>query len=157
MTIHGNGGRYVIRREIPAYGLRCPESKRFHRDWKGFHASDVPLTWVRRLADALTDAEENRATSGDCADAWADLRRAERKRDEALSLCLELGEASPRKTWREEAEAGKAHDQALGVVKVARMCKEVLLEDWQILHPVSETVAAIDRGRQPHAVAAAKS
>lgn len=157
MTIHGNRGRYVIRRDIPPYGLRCPESKRFHRDWKGFHASDVPLTWVRRLADALTDAEQSRATACDCAEAWAGLRRAETKRDEALSDCRWIARDRSDFTLQESADATRAAETAQGVVKVARMCQEILLEDWQIWHFVSETVAAIDRGRQLQETATAAS
>ena len=149
MTLDGNGGRYVIRRDIPPYGLRCPDSKRFFRDWTGFHASDVPLTWVRRLADALTDAEQSRVTACDCAEAWSGLRKAEIKRDEALELCRWIPRNHSDYTLQQEADATRTAETAQGVVKVARMCKEVLLEEWQTLHPIAETVAAIDRGRQP--------
>ena len=55
----------------------------------------------------------------------------------------------PDYTLQEQLDLGVAEIRAEGACKVARLIREVLLEEWQIWHPISETVAAIDRGRQP--------
>ena len=116
--LFGWGGTYRVTRDIPPYGMACPKGKGFHRDWKGFGASDVSLTWVRRLADALALADAQQVTASDCANAWGQQRKAETH-------------------WEE------------GASKVSKLIREVLVEEWQVWHPISETLAAIDRGRQP--------
>ncbi len=149
-TINSWSGRYCIRRDIPPYGQHCPEGKGFHRDWKGFHASEVSLTWVRRLADALAMSDASAVTSRDCADAWRAERKADIRKDEArVAHHAATSYRRPDFTLQEQLNLGVAELKATGAARVAQLCREVLLEEWQIWHPISETIAAIDRGRQP--------
>lgn len=152
-TVNNWSGRYCIRRDIPPYGMRCPEGKGFHRDWRGFHASEVPLSWVRRLADALALADASRVTSSNCADAWAANRKAETARDEArVAHHAATSYRRPDFTLTEQLDLGLAELKATGAAKVAQLIAQLLLEDWQQRHPIADTLAAIDRGRQPLAL-----
>lgn len=148
--LFGWGGTYRVTRDIPPYGKACPAGKGFHRDWRGFNASDVSLTWVRRLADALTLADAGHVTSGDCADAWdADRRAALHWEEAGYAHRAACSWKRPDYTLTEQLDLGVAELKAAGASRMAALVREVLLESWQIWHPISETVAAIDRGRQP--------
>ena len=148
--LYGWGGTYRVTRDIPPYGMACPNGKGFHRDWKGFGASDVSLTWVRRLADALALADAQQVTASDCANAWAQQRKAEAHWEEA-SYAYEAANywKRPDYTLTESLDLGVVAIKAAGARKVSILIREVLLEEWQLQHPISETVAAIDRGRRP--------
>lgn len=141
---------YTIRRDIPPYGSRCPKGKGFHRDWRSFHATNVSLKWVRRLADALAMADAHAVTSGDCADAWAADRKAADAWEEAGRIHREACSfRRPDFTLNEKLDLEVQELKTGGASRVAQLCAQVLLEEWQIWHPISETIAAIDRGRQP--------
>ena len=147
--LFGWGGTYRVTRDIPPYGKACPAGKGFHRDWKGFGASDVSLGWVRRLADALALADAQQVTASDCAEAWLQQRRAEAQWDKAAyTWRAACSWKRPDYTLQEQQDLGVAEIRAQGACKVARLIRDVLLEEWGVWHPISETVAAIDRGRQ---------
>lgn len=149
-TINNWSGRYCIRRDIPPFGTRCPKGKGFHRDWRSFHASEVSLHWVRRLADAIALADASAVTSSDCAEAWAADRKASIAWEEAGIAHREAcGHRRPDFTLTEKLDLGVAELKAGGASRVAQLTAQILLEEWQIRHPISETIAAIDRGRQP--------
>jgi len=152
--LFGWGGTYRVTRDIPPYGKACPAGKSFHRDWRGFNASDVSLGWVRKLAAALVLADSAKVTSGDCADAWAADQKAElRWQEVGYAHRAACSWKRPDYTLTEQLDLGVAELRAGGASRVAELVREVLLESWQIWHPISETVAAIDRGRQPLATA----
>ena len=149
----GWGGTYRVTRDIPPYGMACPKGKGFHRDWRGFNASNVSLTWVRRLADALALAEAQRVTASDCSNAWDQQRKAETHWEEAAYAHKAANYwKRPDYTVEESLDLGVAAIKAEGASKVSKLIREVLVEEWQVWHPINKTLAAIDRGRQPMGV-----
>ena len=148
--LFGWGGTYRVTRDIPPYGKSCPAGKGFHRDWRGFNASDVSLSWVRKLAAALVLADAAQVTSSDCADAWDAHRRAELRWEEVgYEHRAACSWKCPGHTLAEQLDLGVAELRAGGASRVAQLTYQVLLEEWQIWHPISQTIAAIDRSRQP--------
>jgi len=154
--LFGWGGTYRVTRDIPPYGKACPAGKGFHRDWRGFSASDVSLTWVRRLADALALADAQQVTASDCANAWDQQRKAETHWEEAgYAHRAACSWKRPDYTLSQQLDLGVAEIRVAGACHVARLVRDVLIEEWQVWHPISETLAAIDRGRQPLATVTA--
>lgn len=149
LTVFQFGGHYVVRRDLPAYGQRCPAGKYHHRHWRGFHASEVTLGAVRALAQAIDTAQLATVTSEDCGRAF--------KADKAAAKAWEAAGLAYRKTGDvslcEQLDLGVAELRAQGATKMAQLTYQVLLESRQHWHPISATIAAIDRGRQPLAVA----
>ena len=144
---------YTIRRDIPPFGTRCPKGKGFHRDWRSFHATNVSLHWVRRLADALALADASAVIVRDCSEAWAAGRKAERAwKDAGQDHRRACGSCFADFTDSERLDLGVQELKTGGAARVAQLIKDVLMEEWQSRHPISETIAAIDRGRQPATV-----
>jgi hypothetical protein len=148
--VYGWGGTYRVTRDLPPYGMSCPQGKGFHRDWRGFNASEVSLGWVRKLAAALALADAGHVTSSDCANAWdADRKAAIRWEEVGYAHRAACSWKRPDHTLTEQLDLGVAELRAAGAARMAHLTYQVLLETWQIWHPISETIAAIDRGRQP--------
>lgn len=135
------GGRYTVSRLIPPYGSKAAEH-RFHRDHRGFEASHVSLTWVRKLADALLLADAGQVSVAACRDAWAADRRAEIAWAEAGAKHRAAGYwARPDHTPQEILNLGVAELKAGGASRMALLTRQVLVEGWQEANPIEPVLA----------------
>jgi len=134
-TLHHWAG-YTIRRDIPAYGSSCPAGAHFHRDYRSFHATNVSLSWVRRLADALASADAGTVTAKDCANAWGADREAEEASEHAgWRHRWACGAGRPDFTLQETLDLGVREIRTGGAARVAQLTRQVLIEGWAQHHP----------------------
>jgi hypothetical protein len=135
------GRKYRVTRDLPPYGQR--PGQWFHKRERGFEASEVSLSWVRRLAQALADAEAGCVTSWCCAEAWAADRKAELAWAEAGVAHREAS------SWRRSEytleqvfDLGVAELKAAGAARMAQLTRQVLVEAWASEHRLATRVAA---------------
>jgi hypothetical protein len=126
---------YRVMREIPPYGSRALPF-RFHRSHRGFGASDVSITWVRKLAAALLLASSEQVTSRDCADAWAGDKKAADAWGRAGYLERTAHRDRPDYTLEQLLGFGVAEIKAAGAARMAQLTYQVLLEAWQEHNPI---------------------
>lgn len=132
-TVHQWDG-YTIRRDIPPYSS-SPDYKngqRLERDWRSFHASNVSLHWLRKLAHAHVNANTPGAvTLKMAAEAWKQCRDAEEAYDSA-KWKWNYGEkyAAERWTQQHRDNLGVAAIKAEGAHKVAERIAVLLREAW---------------------------
>ena len=131
---------YRVMREIPPYGSRAVPF-RFHRSHRGFGASDVSITWVRKLAAALLLASSDKVTSRDCADAWADDKRAADAWGHAGYLERNAHRDRPDYTLEQLLDFGVAEIKAAGAARMAQLTYQVLLESWEEHNPIGPLLA----------------
>ena len=130
------GGRYTVSRQIPAYGSSAA-AFRFHRAHRGFEASYVSLTWVRRLADALVLADAGQVSGKACADAWDADRKAEIAWAEAGARHRAAGYwQRPDHTVEQIDDLGVAELKTGGASRMALLTRQVLVEGWQEKNPI---------------------
>jgi hypothetical protein len=136
---------YRVTRDLPPYSQRVGQW--FHRDERGFSASEVSLGWVRKLAQAVADSEAQRVTSCCCADAWVADRRAEIAWQEAGAAHRDAnGWRRPDCTLEQVFDLGVAELKAAGASKVAQLVRQVLVESWVAAHPVPKYKTAAAAG-----------
>ena len=133
--LYGWGGTYRVTRDIPPYGQACPLEKGFHRDWRGFGASNVSLTWVRKLAKALQDSDLGLVCAWDCSNAWAEDRKAEETWESAHWLHQYSKKPDTSYDLQAQLDKGVAAIKAEGAFKMAQLTRQVLVESWAALHP----------------------
>jgi len=134
-------GAYTVSRQIPAYGSK-PPAHRFHRNHRGFEANNGSLTWVRRLADAITLAEAGAVTPQICADAWAADRKAEIAWGEAAVKHRDACSwRRPDYTLTEQQDLGVAELRTGGASRMALLTRQVLVEGWQEMNPIEPLLA----------------
>ena len=137
------GGSYTVSRLIPAYGSSAAPF-RFHRDHRGFEASNVSLAWVRKLADALALADAGQVTSTACADAWLADRKAEITWQEAGTAQRAASTYDrPDHTLEQVLDLQVAELRAGGASRMAQLVRQVLLEGWQERNPIEPLLARI--------------
>ena len=135
------GGSYTVSRLLPAYGSSAA-AFRFHRDHRGFEASYVSLTWVRRLAEALLLADAGQVSSKACADAWAADRKAEIAWAEAGEKHRAAGYwQRPDHTQQQIDDLGVSELKAGGASRMALLTRQVLVEGWQEKNPIEPLLA----------------
>ena len=137
------GGSYVIRRDIPAYGSTCPAGVHFHRDHRSFHASEVSLSWVRRLAEALQTADSRTVTPKACGEAWKRDHFAADDWDHAgWRHRWSVGAGRPDFTLKETLDLGVRELRTGGAARTAELCRQVLIESWAAENPVTKPAMA---------------
>jgi hypothetical protein len=139
--VHTWARSYRVTRDLPAYGSQAAPFQ-FHRNHRGFSASEVTLSAVRRLAAALLLADSHQVTSKACADAWAADRRAELAWEEAGVLQRDANSwRRPDFTIEQLLSLGVAEIKAAGAAQMAQLTRQVLLEGWQEANPLAPVLA----------------
>lgn len=142
-TINNWSGRYCIRRDIPAYGSSCPADRHFHRDYRSFHASEVSLHWVRRLADAIAMADASAVTPKACGEAWKRDHFAADEWDHAgWRHRWSVGAGRPDFTLTQQLDLGVRELRTGGAARAAELCRQVLIESWAAENPVTKPAMA---------------